>query len=73
MLIVDTPHFNWVDPTAAEEWNNLVLVVYWKISEKAFKVKASLFYKKLTEVYRACLCFYVANKAYKHKISIPFS
>ena len=73
MLIVDTPHFNWVDENMPKEWNNLVLVVYWKISEKAFKVKASLFYKKLTEVYRACLCFYVANKALKHKISIPFS
>ena len=72
MLIVDTPNFNWVDDTAAKEWKNLVLVVYWKMSNKAFKVRASLFYKNLTVEYRAFLCFWVANKAYNKKISIPF-
>ena len=51
----------------------MVLVVYWKMSNKAFKVKASLFYKKLTVEYRAFLCFWVANKAYNLKINIPFS
>ena len=62
LAIVDTD-LEWRDPAAPKEWENLVLVIFWKKTQKLYKFLIFNAYKSLPTEYRAYLLLHVAVKA----------